>query len=167
MSTQTAPAPTAEQLASTVLIGAFDSILDNYETRMGCVAWIDASDRRCGKESAGYLCKRHEAVAARRWEKHAAKVAAQAEERERIRVARRQFDLPKWQDELARVEAQINRLDPPRPDDRAAYTGIVHPSIRRQQRAALSDSKVQKMAALWARHEELSRKIRATQEVTR
>lgn len=149
--------PTESQLASMVLAGPMDNVLDTWESRLGCVAWVEKSDRRCGRTSPGYLCARHETVARRRWQK------AYAKEIQRIdrSRARRAEQLPKWREELARVESQINRLDPPRPDDRAAYTGYVHPGITKKRRAFMSDSRVQKMAALWDRHDELTRKIGA------
>ncbi len=147
--------PTAEQLAGTVLIGAFDPILEDWTSALGCVAWVDKSDRRCGKDAPGYLCTRHETVARRRWDAEVAKAEAH---REKI-LARRSEKLPAWREELARVEAEIARLDPPRPVDRAAYTGNAHPSIDRRRRAFMSDRRISTMANLWRRHEELTRLI--------
>lgn len=60
-----------------------------------------------------------------------------------------------WIAELEGVSAEIVRRDPPRPADRAAYTGVVHPSIERERRRALSGSNVARMAQLWRRHDEL------------
>jgi hypothetical protein len=61
--------PTAEDLASLVLIGPFDDVLDYWTTANGCVFWQPARDRRCGRDATGYLCWTHEAVARRRWNK--------------------------------------------------------------------------------------------------
>ncbi|MEO9246446.1 hypothetical protein ABDK96_01980 [Citricoccus nitrophenolicus] len=157
--TTTATTPSPEQLASMVLIGAFDDVLDYWESANGCVAWVEKSDRRCGRESPGYLCARHETVARRRWEKHVEREAAKREKRTDDRAR----NLPGWKAELEKVTAEINRLDPPRPSDydRAAYGGQVHPSITKKRRAFMSDSRVQKMAALTRRHEQLTRKIGA------
>lgn len=72
--------PTITDLALTVTAGPWVS-LDYWETSVGCMAWIEASGRRCGKTPAeGYLCTRHHTVAVRRWEKEQAKQAARAEE---------------------------------------------------------------------------------------
>lgn len=101
--TTTTTTPTEAQLATMVLIGAFDSILDTWESANGCVAWVEKSDRRCGRTSPGYLCGRHETMARRRWETHQAKEAQRAE----ISRAHRAMMLPQWRNELARVEARI------------------------------------------------------------
>lgn len=152
--------PTETQLAGMVTITPDDPILSRWESSLGCVAWVEKSDRRCGHTSPGYLCASHETVARRRWEKHAAKEQARRE----ASAQRRAEQLPKWRAELEKVTAEINRLDPPpATTDRAAYGGNVHPSITRQRRAFMSDTRVQKMAALTRRHEELTRKIGATQ----
>lgn len=63
-------APTETQLAGMVTITPDDPILDRWESSLGCVAWIEKSDRRCGRESPGYLCVNHSIIALRRWAKH-------------------------------------------------------------------------------------------------
>lgn len=155
----TMTAPTETQLAGMVMITADDPILGRWESSLGCVAWVEKSDRRCGRDAPGYLCKRHETVARRRWEKYVEREAVKREKR----TADRARNLPGWKAELEKVTAEINRLDPPRPADydRAAIGGNVHPSIQRKRAAFMSDSRVQKMAALTRRHEQLTRKIGA------
>ena len=158
MTTTTTARPSITDLALTVTAGPWVS-LDHWETSVGCMAWIEASDRRCGKTPAeGYLCTRHHTVAVRRWEKDQAKQAARAVEAARRRAAK----LPGWRAELAKVQAEINRLDPPTSMDRAAYLGDAHPSITRRRRAFMSDTRVQRMAALWDRHQTLTRLIGET-----
>ena len=150
--------PSITDLALTVTAGPWVS-LDHWETSVGCMAWIEASGLRCGRVPAeGYLCARHHTVAVRRWEKDQAKQAARAADAER----RRAVKLPGWRAELAKVQAEINRLDPPATMDRAAYLGDAHPSITRRRGEFLSDSRVQRMAALTAREAELLRLIGET-----
>ena len=158
MTTTITARPSITDLALTVAAGPWVS-LDHWETSVGCMAWIEASDRRCGKTPAeGYLCTRHHKVAVRRWEKDQAKQAARAVEAARRRAAK----LPAWRAELAKVQAEINRLDPPSTMDRAAYLGDAHPSITRRRLAGMTDTRVQRMAALWDRHQTLTRLIGET-----
>lgn len=150
--------PSITDLALTVTAGPWVS-LDHWETSVGCMAWVEVSSRRCGRTPAeGYLCARHHTVAVRRWEKDQAKQAARAVEAERRRAAK----LPAWRAELAKVQAEINRLDPPSALEAAAFLGDAHPSITRRRRAAMTDTKVQRMAALTAREAELLRLIGET-----
>lgn len=122
-----------------------------------CPAWMETAERRCGKARAiGFLCQRHHAVAVRRLQARQAADAAQAEEA----AERRARKLPAWRAELDRVEARMRVLDPPADvTDRAAYTGAVHPSLRRRQARLLSDSRVEEMARLVVRAEQLRRLI--------
>jgi len=107
-----------------------------------CPAWV-ADERRCGKPvTDGYLCARHATVARRRWDTRAA-IEAQRSERY---ATDRAILLPIKRARLADVEAEIARREPKLPNDRAAYTGNVHPSIAR--RGHLSDTNVARMAAL-------------------
>ena len=152
------PVPSITDLALTVTAGPWVS-LDHWETKVGCMAWIEVSDRRCGKTPAeGYLCTRHHTVAVRRWEKDQAKQAVGAEQAAQRRAAK----LPGWRAELAKVQAEIRRLDPPTTMEAAAFLGDAHPSITRRRGEFLSDSRVQRMAALWDRHQTLTRLIGET-----
>ena len=119
----------------------------------GCPAWIESTDRECGKpQTVGLLCPRHAKVAERRFAAEVAKRQAESEKR----AAERARLLPIKQARLAQVEAEMARLDPPRPVDRAAYTGYVHPSITKKRRRFLSDSRVSRMAALVEEHRSLT-----------
>ena len=121
-----------------------------------CPAWLEAADRECGKPAThGYLCKRHDTVAQRKLAKELERLKQEQEQR----AARRAENLPKWRERLTQVESEMNQLDPPRPNDRAAYTGQVHPSITKKRLNNLSDSKVQKLAALAREHQDLTQKI--------
>lgn len=76
-----------------------------------CAAWIDSQDRICGRPVvAPWLCKRHETVARRRVEKG----AAHARERAAKHAARQEELRPAHEARLALVQAEIDRLDPPR-----------------------------------------------------
>ena len=115
-----------------------------------CPAWIDSADRRCGKpQTDGYLCNRHAKVARRTL---AARLAVDATRSER-HATDRAILLPAKRARLADVEAEIARREPKLPNDRAAYTGNVHPSIAR--RGHLSDANVTRMAALHREAEQL------------
>ena len=84
--------------------------LDGHDPAV-CAAWIDSADRICGRPAvAPWLCKRHETVALKRAEKSA------AHDREKqARYAARQEELrPAREARLALVQAEIDRLDPPR-----------------------------------------------------
>lgn len=117
-----------------------------------CVAWVESSGQTCGRIRAeGLLCKRHHGVAEKRYVKAVEKASREREKRAEWRAE----SLPKWRAELARVEARMNVLDPPRPADRAAYTGCVHPSITKRRRAFMSDSRVMEMGTLSRRAQEL------------
>lgn len=73
-------------LAETVSLGA----LDRYDGITGCVAWIESSSKRCGKDrSDGFLCPRHHAIAQKRHAKILARKAAQRDLREAENEARR------------------------------------------------------------------------------
>lgn len=124
--------------------------------RDGCVAWVDSKDAQCRKpRKEGLLCTRHHNVAEKRFAAEVAKREAQAEKR----AAKRREQLPQWRAELERVRAEIERRDPAPHPDRAAYGGAMHPSIRKQQLARLSDSNVQRMGELVRRHEQLEKLI--------
>lgn len=130
--------------------------IDDWTLEQGCPAWIESADRACGREPAkGMLCRRHHTVASRRWNQE----RQRREDAARDAALKRSRMIPEWQAELARVEAEIERLDQPVVRDRAAVGGAVHPSIRKAQRRLMSDANVRRMAELWRRHEELTRKI--------
>lgn len=130
--------------------------MDSYQVGSGCPAWIESAERRCGKPQArGYLCTRHHNVAVNRQSKALDKAIANQKKRDEYRA----LNLPKWKAELAKVDAEIDRRDRPIVDDRAAVGGSTHPSIRKKQKAALSDTNVKRMADLWRRREHLTKLI--------
>lgn len=141
--------------------------LDDYPEGK-CPAWMDSADRECAKPSkVGWLCTRHHGVALKRLDRERAALAG-IRERERIKRAERIALLPKMREDLAKIEAEMNRLDPPpETTDRAAYGGYVHPSIMTRSLARLSDSKVQRMAALVEQHGHLSQMIKRTEEAAK
>ena len=102
---------TPETLASFVVLGR----VDNRPTDV-CAAWIDSTDRTCGKPAAEqWLCRRHVTVATKRAEAYAAREVGRRERAEARRVER----APKLRAQLAKVEARIRQLDPPTRDDGA------------------------------------------------
>lgn len=128
--------PTPLMLAAMVALRT-DSIGDT------CPAWIATTERRCGKPRAvGYLCARHDKVARRIWDARTAVEAARSERHATDRAILR----PVKRARLAEIEVEIARREPSLPNDRAAYTGNVHPSIAR--RGHLTDTNVTRMAAL-------------------
>ncbi|WP_347042047.1 hypothetical protein [Brachybacterium nesterenkovii] len=84
--------------------------LDGHDPAV-CAAWIDSADRVCGRPVvAPWLCKRHETVARKRAEKAGIKAREDAEKH-----STRQEELrPGREARLAVVQAEIDRLDPPR-----------------------------------------------------
>lgn len=129
-------APTPLDLAAMVALRVYN--LDDT-----CPAWIASAERRCGKPRAvGYLCARHDKVARERWDARAAIEIQRSERYATDRAILRPAKLAR----LAAVEAEIARREPALPNDRAAYTGNVHPSIAR--RGHLTDTNVTRMAAL-------------------
>lgn len=121
-----------------------------------CVAWIDSADKRCERKPAdGYLCAIHHKTALRRLAKHVEKEKAR-----RAKIAAKHTEqLPKLMAEREKVRVAITKLDPPTRADTAAYAGEVHPSIRKQQLARLSDTRVSELARLYDRLEKLNRVI--------
>ncbi|NWN89207.1 MAG: hypothetical protein HLX51_11820 [Micrococcaceae bacterium] len=98
------------------------------------------------------LCKRHRNVALKRLDAARQKQEQQAEDRELHRAKM----LPEWRAERERVEADMERYGGSLTNDRAAYGGQSHPSIRRKQLQALSDTNVQRMAKLSKRWQRLT-----------
>lgn len=132
--------------------------IDDWTAEQGCPAWVESADRTCGRPPAeGMLCKRHHTVASRRWSRE----RQRREDAARDAALNRARMIPEWKAELARVERAIENVNRPVVQDRAAVGGVVHPSIRKRQRAALSDAKVRHLAALHRRRADLVQKIGA------
>lgn len=127
----------------------------------GCVAWMEAAERVCGRDRAeGLLCKRHRGVAERRLAAEVAKERTRRAKAQERRAEQLQRHGDRWRAELERVEARMRVLDPPpETTDPAAYRGAVHPSIRRRQVARFSDARVQEMCRLLDRAAVLRRKL--------
>lgn len=86
-----------------------------------CQCWVESRAARCGKPTDGMLCLRHMAAAQRRL---TTAIADDTTRKARL-AAERTAAAPRLRDRLARVEAEITRLDPPAPTtDRAAYGGV-------------------------------------------
>lgn len=98
-------------------------VLDLAVNGQQCPVWIDSRDTRCGKTDLidGRWCKRHTPIIQRKLGADRTRETEQAERRAAWMLEK----LPEWRAKLARVEAEIARLDPPPPTtDTAAYGGV-------------------------------------------
>lgn len=127
---ETTPTTETLALASYVALRVTDADL---EPGRPCIAWIESRERTCGKGGA-LLCPRHVNVARRRRQ---AAQAKDAEQRAR-RAQRERQRLPQMRQELAELEAWLNRhrhLLEPSITDRAATGGAVHAGVARRVEA--------------------------------
>ena len=131
--------------------------IDDWNISHGCVAWVESRQSTCAKPPAGYslLCTRHRNVALKREQK----VRIKQKEQAARTVSYRAENLPKWRAERELIEAQMEHYGSPATNDRAAFGGATHPSIRRKQLQSLSDSNVQRMADLSKRWQRLTELI--------
>lgn len=131
--------------------------VDDWSPEHGCPAWIESADRQCGRQpvKAAMLCPRHRNVALKREQKARIK---QKEQADRTKVYRAE-NLPKWRAERELIEAQMEHYGSPATNDRAAFGGQAHPSIRRKQLQQLSDTNVRRMADLSKRWQRLTELI--------
>ena len=131
--------------------------IDDWRPEHGCPAWIESADRQCGRQpvDAAMLCKRHRNVALKREQKARIKQKEQADRTKAYRAE----NLPKWRAERELIEAQMEHYGSPATNDRAAFGGATHPSIRRKQLQQLSDTNVQRMADLSKRWQRLTELI--------
>ena len=114
-----------------------------------CVAWMDAADKVCGRAASPYLCGRHEKVAARRLEKLRAE-----HEQDQARAAQRRAERePRLRDELQRIEARLDRIDPLRTDTRRDPAMVNLPLSTRLP----SDARIAELARLHLRRDSLRR----------
>lgn len=130
--------------------------VDDWSHDQGCAAWVESRDSTCRKPplDAALLCKRHRNVALKKLDAARAKQKQQAEDRAQHRAKM----LPEWRAKREQVEALMDRYGGSPTNDRAAYGGASHPSIRRKQLQQLSDTNVRRMAELskqWQRLTEL------------
>ena len=131
--------------------------IDDWAPEHGCPAWIESADRQCGRQpvDAAMLCKRHRNVALKREQKARLKQKEQADRTKAYRAE----NLPKWRAERELIEAQMEHYGSPATNDRAAFGGATHPSIRRKQLQSLSDTNVRRMADLSKRWQRLTELI--------
>lgn len=137
---------TPETLAGLVVLGDLNTAPTNV-----CGAWMESAERRCGRPAADpWLCTRHLKVAQQRAIKHAAKDRADHEKAQ----AREAAAAPKLRAELARINARLARLDPPRtgPLDH----GVLNTPIRTRM---YSDSRITELAWLHERRKQLMQRV--------
>ena len=122
-----------------------------------CVAWVESRGEQCGKtRSEGFLCPTHTKVAQRRLEKRQAKEAAYLARKQRYYIANRK----QWQEQLAKVDAEIERRTGVLTTDRAAYGGVGVPAIEKHNLRQFSDSNVERVGELMRQKKDLEQKLR-------
>lgn len=140
--------------ASHVAVGTSDRWGEN------CVAWVESKGAPCRKaRHEGYLCKRHNTVAANRQEKAHAQRKARIEQRRKKQEDALALHGDQWRERLDRVNEEIERRTGAVADDTAATRGHVHPSIRKKMVAKFSDSNVARVGELFKMKEELEAKL--------
>ena len=122
-----------------------------------CVAWVESRGQKCGKErSEGFLCPMHTKVAKRRLEKRQAKETAYLARKQMYHIANRK----QWQEQLAKVDAEIERRTGVLTTDRAAYGGVGVLAIEKHNQRQLSDSNVERVGELLRQKKDLEQKLR-------
>lgn len=122
-----------------------------------CVAWVESRGEKCGKpRSEGFLCAMHVKVAQRRLGKRKAKEAAYLARKQMYHIANRK----QWQEQLAKVDAEIERRTGVLTTDRAAYGGVGVPAIEKHNQRQLSDSNVERVGELLRQKRDLEQKLR-------
>ena len=122
-----------------------------------CVAWVESRGQKCGKErSEGFLCPLHTKVAKRRLEKRQAKETAYLARKQMYHIANRK----QWQEQLAKVDAEIERRTGVLTTDRAAYGGVGVPAIEKHNQRQFSDSNVERVGELMRQKKGLEQKLR-------
>jgi len=131
--------------------------IDDIAIQQGCVGWVESRDETCQRPplERSILCKRHHSVAVVRRDK----ALEAAQQQQAHRKAYRAENLPKWRAERELIEAQMEHYGSPATNDRAAFGGQSHPSIRRKQLQQLSDTNVRRMADLSKRWQRLTELI--------
>ena len=142
---------------------ALQVALDNQNNwQDGCVAWVESRGEQCAKKrSAGYLCAMHLKVAQRRLDKRKAKEAAYLERKKKYHEANRE----KWEQQLSKVDAEIERRTGVLTTDRAAYGGVGVPSIEKHNLRQFSDSNVERVGELLRQKKDLEQKLRGVHGV--
>ena len=122
-----------------------------------CVAWVESRGQKCGKDrSEGFLCPMHTKVAKRRLEKRQAKETAYLARKQMHHIANRK----QWQEQLAKVDAEIERRTGVLTTDRAAYGGVGVPAIEKHNLRQFSDSNVERVGELMRQKKDLEQKLR-------
>lgn len=137
---------------------ALQVALDNQNNwQDGCVAWVESRGEQCGKtRSEGFLCTAHTKVAQRRLDKRKAKEAAYLERKKKYHEANRE----KWEQQLEKVNAEIERRTGVLTTDRAAYGGVGVPAIEKHNQRQFSDSNVERVGELMRQQKDLEQKLR-------
>ena len=137
---------------------ALQVALDNQNNwQDGCVAWVESRGEQCAKKrSAGYLCAMHLKVAQRRLDKRKAKEAAYLERKKKYHEANRE----KWEQQIAKTSAEIERRTGVLTTDRAAYGGVGVPAIEKHNLRQFSDSNVERVGELLRQKKDLEQKLR-------
>lgn len=116
-----------------------------------CWAWQRGAEKVCGRPDTTdnpHLCPQHVRMARRVLERETAKAAERREKAATAAAARRPLAVL----ELAEVDAQIARLDPPQDHDRAAANAPL------RQRMP-SDTRIATLARLHERRAQLVREV--------
>ena len=122
-----------------------------------CVAWVESRGEQCGKtRSEGFLCPMHTKVAQRRLDKRKAKEAAYLERKKKYHEANRE----KWEHQLEKANAEIERRTGVLTTDRAAYGGVGVPAIEKHNLRQFSDSNVERVGELLRQKKDLEQKLR-------
>ena len=137
---------------------ALQVALDNQNNwQDGCVAWVESRGEQCAKKrSTGYLCTMHLKVAQRRLDKRKAKEAAYLERKKKYHEANRE----KWEQQLEKANAEIERRTGVLTTDRAAYGGVGVPAIEKHNLRQFSDSNVERVGELLRQKKDLEQKLR-------
>ena len=137
---------------------ALQVALDNQKNwKEGCVAWVESRGEQCGKtRSEGFLCPTHTKVAQRRLDKRKAKEAAYLERKKKYHEANRK----KWEQQLEKANAEIERRTGVLTTDRAAYGGVGVPAIEKHNQRQFSDSNVERVGELLRQKKDLEQKLR-------
>ncbi len=140
----------------------FLAVSDHYPSGT-CWAWLERAERVCGRPEGDdeNLCPRHGSVARKRAQAHAAKVAARTARIEAWALAA----LPQRRERLARIEAEIARLDPPPPTTDMAAFGGVGSTVATRYRSKFTPERIHKLSILWEERVQLERLIAFAERV--
>ena len=132
-------------------------VLDMQTNGRSCPVWIETRDARCKRTDLidGRWCRRHTPIILRRLQTQRDTDTANAARRDAALAAA----LPDLRTRLARVEAQIARLDPPPPTtDSAAYGGVGSTTATRYQQRFFRN--LPRLTQLWDEQRHLADTVR-------